>query len=598
TAFVGGLTGALFQQFGYTASAAVLFSLLVARLLTPMLSATFLKPQPHVEKDGIVMLRYLSAVRWCLNHPRITVLGAGGFFISSLLMISHIPLAFIAAQDSSTEIAIVEGPPGSTLEQTAAVAERARLALAAVPEVESVYVAIGAGVQTGNIRSDMASAEVRTAQITARLAPHGKRERGVDEIRIAMGDALADIPGVRISVGRGTPGEKMNLMLAGDDPATLIKAARTVENELRTLSGIGTVTSSATLLRPEIVIRPDFARASELGITSAAIGQAVRVATTGDYDFNLPRLNLPGRQVFVRVQLDPEARRDPDMVSQLRVTARDGAGVPLGNIADISVADGPAKIDRYDRHRFISLSVDLQGMPVGEALKAAQALPSLNSLPPDVKLVLSGDLEYMSEMFGGFLLAMFAGIFCVYAVMVLLFHDFGQPATVLAALPLAATGALGLLWVFGYDLSMSALIGLLMLIGIVTKNSILLVDYAIMAQRDLGMDRVEALVDACHKRARPIVMTTVAMGASMIPIAMGIGADASFRGPMAIVVIGGLVTSTMLSLLVVPVVFELVDEIKVWLRARLSGSATRSVADAYERNRSSVAAAHHSGYES
>lgn len=576
TAFMGGLTGVMFQKFGYTAAAAVLFSLLVARLLTPMMSAHFLKPQPHQEADGAVMRHYLVAVRWCLDHPSITVVGAGAFFVGSLLMISHLPLAFIAVQDTSTEVIIVEGPPGSTLEQTAALAERARAILSGIPDVSSVYTAIGAGVQTGNVRTDMAAAEVRKAQLTVRLVPPAERSGDPSRVQARMRDSLANLPGARVSIGRGTPGEKMNLMLAGNDPAMLLKAARAVETDLRTLGGVGAVTSSASLLRPEIVIRPDFARAAELGITSAAIGQAVRVATTGDYDFNLPRLNLPGRQVYVRVQLDPESRRDPEMIAQLRVKGEHGAAVPLGNIAQIGVADGPAQINRYDRYPFVSLSVDLQGQPVGEVLEAAQKLPSLKTLPPGVKLVLSGDLEYMSEMIGGFLLAMVAGIFCVYAVMVLLFHDFGQPATVLAALPLASCGALGLLWVFGYPLSMAAFIGLLMLIGIVTKNSILLVDYAIMARRDLGMNRLDALIDACHKRARPIVMTTVAMGAGMMPIAMGLDSNFSFRAPMAIVVIGGLLTSTVLSLLVVPVVFELVDEIKLRLMPQRQVSAAPS----------------------
>ena len=568
TAFVSGITGVLFRQFGWTAAAAVLFSLLVARLLTPMMAAYFLKPPRHEQKDGALMRRYLVAVRWCLAHPAVTVASAGALFLGSLLMISQIPMEFIAAQDATSEIVILEGPPGSTLEQTAALTERARAELAAIPEVRSVYAAIGAGVQTGNMRADMAAAEVRTAQITVRLQPPGERRRDMAQIQRDMRARLAVIPGVRVSIGRGSPGEKMNLMLAGDEPVALQAAARALEAELRTLPGIGAVTSSASLLRPEIVIRPDFARAAELGITSAAIGQAVRVATTGDYDFNLPRLNLPGRQVYVRVQLEPQSRRNPDMVAQLRVKGANGAAVPLGNIAQISVADGPAQIDRYDRHRYVKLSVDLQGRPVGEVLEQARALPALKTLPSGVTLMLSGDLEYMDEMFDGFMLAMLAGIFCVYAVMVLLFHDFSQPTTVLAALPLASTGALGLLWLFGYALSMPALIGLLMLIGIVTKNSILLVDYAIMARRDLGMSRGDAVIDACHKRARPIVMTTVAMAAGMMPIALGLDGDASFRTPMAVVVIGGLITSTLLSLLVVPVVFELVDEIRRRLTPR------------------------------
>jgi multidrug efflux pump subunit AcrB len=226
------------------------------------------------------------------------------------------------------------------------------------------------------------------------------------------------------------------------------------------------------------------------------------------------------------------------------------------------VADGPAQIDRYDRHRYIKLTFDLQGRPIGDVVKAANALPSLMSLPPGIKVAPSGDLEYMDEMNGEFGIAILAGIFCIYAVMVLLFHDFGQPITVLAALPLSSCGALGLLWVFGFPLSMMALIGLLMLVGVVVKNSILLVEYAIVARRDHGMSRSEALVDACHKRVRPIIMTTVAMTAGMLPIATGITGDDNFRVPMAVVVIGGLITSTILSLLVVPVVYEIVDDVK------------------------------------
>ncbi|WP_348673995.1 efflux RND transporter permease subunit, partial [uncultured Abyssibacter sp.] len=406
TAFVSGLTGSLFRQFGWTAAAAVMFSLLVARLLTPMMAAYILKPTPEQHGDGALMRRYLVSVRWCLEHPVSTVVGAGAFFAGSVFVISQLPMAFIAAQDTSTEVAIVEAPPGSSLEQTRALAEEARRRLLELPNIPSVYTTIGAGVQTGNMRADNAAAEVRKAQLTARLLPPDERTRGIDEIRIAMRDALAPIPGARISIGRGLLGEKMNLLLASDEPDLLLKAAQDVGAELRTLPNVGIVTSTASLMRPEIVIRPDFARAAELGITSEAIGRAVRIATVGDYDFNLPRLNLPGRQVYVRVQLDPSARTNPDMIGQLRINSAQGAPVPLRNIADIEIAGGPAQIDRYDRRRVVTLSVGLNGQPVGDVLKAAQALPSMQNLPHGVELVLSGDLEYMSEMIGGFSLAM------------------------------------------------------------------------------------------------------------------------------------------------------------------------------------------------
>ena len=559
TAFVGGLTGAFFQQFGWTAAVAVLFSLLVARLLTPMMAAYLLKPPTHAETDGPLMRRYLVSVRWCLEHPWTTSAGAAAFFGASILMISLLSSGFISPKNISTLMVTLQGPPGNTLEDTRAIAERARAVLAAQPGVEQVYAAIGVPIASGDQR-DMLPGAVRNAQLMAKLAPEIQNARAETEESVRK--ALAVVPGVRISMGQGAPGEKLNLAYSSEDPVLLQKTIRAIESDLRQLRGIGAVNASTGLARPEIVIRPDFAHAATLGITSAAIAQTVRVATTGDFDFNLPRLNLPDRQVYVRVQLDPAARQDADTIAQLRVRGTGGAAVPLGNIAAIEVADGPAQIDRYDRHRNARVSVDLQGRPMGDVVKEANELPALKNLPAGVWPVIAGELENMQDMQSGFMLAMLAGIFCVYAVMVLLFGDFGQPITVLTALPLATGGALGLLWVFDMALSMAALIGLLMLIGIVTKNSILLVEYAIMARRDLGMSRTDALVDACHKRARPIVMTTVAMAAGMAPIALGIEGDRSFRAPMAVVVIGGLVTSTVLSLLVVPVVFEIVDDFK------------------------------------
>ena len=567
TAFVGGITGAFFQQFGWTASVAVLFSLLVARLLTPMMAAYLLKPPTHEDHDGPVMQRYLVCVRWCLGHPFLTSAGAAAFFAGSIFLISLLSSDFISPKNISTLMVTLQGPPGNTLEDTRALSEKARAVLAAQPEIEQVYAAVGVPIVNGDQR-EMLPGAVRNAQLMAKLKPDAARHRSRAEMEDAIRRALTAVPGVRISMGQGAPGEKLNLSYSSEDPELLQRTTRAIEADLRRLQGVGAVNASTSLARPEIVIRPDFAHAATLGITSAAIGQAVRVATTGDYDFNLPRLNLPGRQVYVRVQLDPAARQDPDMIAQLRVRGADGSAVPLGNIAEIRVADGPAQIDRYDRYRNSRVSVDLQGRPMGDVVKEAQAMPSLKNLPEGVWPVIAGELENMQDMQSGFLLAMLAGIFCVYAVMVLLFGDFGQPITVLTALPLATGGALGLLWVFDMSLSMAALIGLLMLIGIVTKNSILLVEYAIMARRDLGLSRTEALVDACHKRARPIVMTTVAMAAGMAPIALGIEGDRSFRAPMAVVVIGGLVTSTVLSLLVVPVVFEIVDDFKQRLRRR------------------------------
>ncbi|MBC7548591.1 MAG: efflux RND transporter permease subunit, partial [Polaromonas sp.] len=329
--------------------------------------------------------------------------------------------------------------------------------------------------------------------------------------------------------------------------------------------GIGNVSSSASLVRPEIIVTPDFARAADLGVTAASIGETVRVATTGDYDTNLTKLNLAERQVPIRVKLPNALREDLAAIGQLTVPGKNGP-VMVGNVASITMASGPAQIDRLNRSRNVTLEVELGARTLGELNTEARALPAMKNLPPSVKIAELGDAQEMQALFASFGLAMGIGVLCIYCVLVLLFKDFMQPVTILAALPLSMGGAFIALLFTGKALSMPSMIGLIMLMGVVTKNSILLVDYAILAG-EAGLTRFEALVDACHKRSRPIIMTTIAMGAGMMPLALGWGADPSFRSPMAIAVIGGLMTSTLLSLLVVPVVFTLVDDAQRWLKA-------------------------------
>jgi multidrug efflux pump subunit AcrB len=317
------------------------------------------------------------------------------------------------------------------------------------------------------------------------------------------------------------------------------------------------------------VVRPDPARAADLGVTAAAMADTLRVATAGDFDQALAKLNLAQRQVPVVVRLPAQARTDLDLLRQLPVPGARGP-VPLGSVATLELSSGPAQIDRYDRQRNVNIEVELNQRPLGEVEAQVLALPSLKNLPPGVIQTTIGDAEAMAELFQSFGLAMLTGVLCIYVVLVLLFKDFVQPATILGALVLSVPGAFLALFVTHTAISMPSMIGLIMLMGIATKNSILLVDYVILAQRELGLARREAVLDACRKRARPIVMTTIAMAAGMMPIALGWGVDPSFRAPMAIVVIGGLITSTFLSLLVIPVLYTLVDDL-----IRLAGRLRR-----------------------
>jgi len=560
TAFMSGIAGKFFKQFGWTAALAVAASLLVARVLTPMMAAYLLRPVVHAGGDAAWMRAYLSAARWCMKHRVLTVLFSFLFFIGSIALIPLLPTGFIPPDDNSQTQVYLELPPGSTLSQTKEVAELARQRLMGVQHVQSVYTTIGGGSAGGDPFASVGAAEVRKATLTIQLAERGSRPRK-QPIENNIRQALEGVPGIRSKVGLGGSGEKYILVLTGEDPQALATAARAVERDLRTIPGLGSVASSASLIRPEIVARPDFTRAADLGVTSAAIGETLRIATLGDYDAQLPKLNLAQRQVPIVVKLEDEARRDLSVLERLTVPGSRGP-VMLGQVTTLELSGGPALIDRYDRSRNITFEVELSGLPLGEVTARVQELPAIRQLPAGVKVVEVGDAEVMGELFASFGLAMLTGVLCIYIVLVLLFKDFLHPVTILAALPLSLGGAFVGLLVAQKSFSMPSLIGLIMLMGIATKNSILLVEYAIVARREQGLSRFDALMDACHKRARPIIMTTIAMGAGMLPIAIGWGAaDSSFRSPMAIAVIGGLITSTVLSLLVIPVVFTYVDDV-------------------------------------
>jgi len=565
TAFMGGIAGKLFRQFGVTASVALLFSLLVARVLTPMMAAYFLKAKDETAHDGPLMTRYLGWIHTSLTRRKTTMCLASLCFVGALALIPLLPTSFLPAQDTGRSKINLELPPGTTLEQTTATALQASERLRDMPDVKHTFVSVGTASSSGSGPAGITGAS--DAVLTVELVARDARDRKQVEVEAQMRQVLRSLPGVRINVGGDGSGEKLNIVLASDDGDLLERTASTLEPQLRELRGIGNVSSSSALQRPEIQMRPNYARAAELGITSQEIADTLRMATYGEYSSQLGKINLSQRQVDVRVRMDSLLRDDLQAINQLRVTGRDGQ-VAMSSLGDISMGSGPAQISRMDRLRNITLSIELNGRNLGEVMAEASQLPGMRNLPAEVKQVELGELQLMTELFGSFSLAMAIGVFCIYSVLVLLFHDFLQPATILSALPLSLGGALLALLVCNFSFSLPSVIGLLMLMGIVTKNSILLVEYAIMARRDYGLNRYDALVDACHKRARPILMTTVAMGAGMLPTAMGMGEDPSFRQPMAVVVMGGLLTSTLLSLLVVPVIFTYVDDALEWLKRR------------------------------
>ena len=582
TAFMDGMAGKFFKQFGWTAALAVFASLVVARLLTPMMAAYLMKPSTKPHRDPFWMPHYLRVSRWTLKHRWLTLIMAGAFFVGSLMLIPLLPQGFVPPDDNSQTQVYLELPPGTTLPQTQAAAEEARQRLVDVKHIRSIYTTIGAGSAGADVMAAGSAAEVRTATLTILLDPRTERPKKQDieaEIRAAM----TGVAGVRSKVGLGGSGEKYQLVLTGDDPQALAEAADAVQKDLRKIQGLGNIASTASLIRNEVILRPDFAKAAELGVTGRAIADTLRVATMGDYEQFVSKLNLEQRQIPIVVTLREDVRKDLDQLGRLMVPSTKGP-VMLNQIVSVDQGGGPARLDRVNRARSVTIEVELSGMPLGELTTAVAQMPSMQALPVGIHQVTQGDEEMMEELFTGFGLAILTGILAIYIVLVLLFKDFLQPLTILVALPLSLGGAFVALLLAGKSFSLSSLIGLIVLMGIATKNSILLVEYAIEARRGhpgpdgvpttAPMSRFDALIDAGHKRARPVIMTTLAMGAGMLPIAIGFGnADPSFRSPMAVTVIGGLITSTVLSLLVIPAVFTMLDDVAAFAKRHFKRNA-------------------------
>lgn len=546
-AFMPGIPGKFFKQFAITCTVAVVFSLLVARLITPMLAAYRLKALPE-EHHHPIYDRYLALVRWTLRHRGITLLAALGIFVLSIAVYATLPTSFLSADDRGELSVNVSLPPGADLEATRATVLKVQDILLTQPEVAHAFSNIG----------------TNTATITVALTPHDQRKRSQQQIQNALSPQLVNVSGARVTFGGFGFGQNLSVVLQGDDANKLADTAARVEREIRTIAGIVGASSSAALLKPEIAIRPDFSKLAQLGVTSAALSEAIRIGTTGDIAVRLPKLNLPARQVPIRVQLDPQALKSIDALRLLRVPSRNGS-VALASVADIEYSSGPAQISRYDRHRNVTISIPLEGRALGTVAAQIFALPALKQLPVGVEQQRSGDLERQRELTQGFSIAMLTGVFCVYAVLALLFNDLLQPITILLALPLSIGGAVAALAIFGFSLQVSSYIGILMLMGIAVKNSILLVDYTVLGEQR-GMDRHDALLDACAKRARPIVMTSIAMGAGMLPTAINFGQGSGFRAPMGTAVLGGLFTSTVLSLVVIPAAYTYIADFEAWVR--------------------------------
>lgn len=597
--FMPGIPGQYFRQFGLTVAIAVMFSLLVARLITPMMAAYLMRDkdahEEGAEEDGLIMRNYLRMIKQTLRFRYVTLLGAIGVLAVSIWFMIQIPGSFIPPEDVSRIPISVELPPGSTLEQTNATTQAMVDEIKQIPWVDNVFV-LGGSSPTGDRDIRRATVTVlltkldhslalKVSQITGKIPLLGHyipkvEDKGrtvpQNQIEADIFKRLAKIPDVRAFKLNDRGERDLSFSILSSNDADLNEAVARLEKALSGDPLLASVASSGALPRPEIQITPRSDEAARLGITTAQIAEVIRVGTIGDVDAALAKLSIDNRLIPVRVRLNDAAREDLTRLGALKLSTPSGAVVPLSAVADIAISEGPSTVSRLNRERLATIGANLPvGVALGTASDRFNEIVAGVTLPPTVRVAAAGDAEVQQELTASFGNAMLMGLFLVLTVLILLFKSVIQPFTILLSLPLAIGGVAAALILTGSAVSMPVLIGILMLMGIVTKNAILLVDFAV-EMRAQGMERVKAVMEAGHKRARPIVMTSIAMSAGMLPSALGVGEGGSFRAPMATAVIGGIIVSTVLSLVIVPSFYLIMDDLSrflSWAFGRMVGKA-------------------------
>ncbi|NWG55070.1 MAG: efflux RND transporter permease subunit [Hydrogenophilaceae bacterium] len=560
--------GPFFREFGLTVAFATFFSLVVARLITPMMAAFFLKDKGHREaRPGAFTLAYRDALSFAIKRPFATFSMGIAVFIGSLFLAAMTPFTFIPRFDPNMTQARVEIPPGTPLLE----ADRAINAMATEIRRRSEVVGVFASISG-------ADGTATSADLFIQLTPRQDRALSSYELQLALRPTLAAFPDYRASFVQDQgpqAGSDITVQFVGQDPAAVNRAADELAAAMREIPTLADVRATSALRRPELQIRPRTEDLARLGVSSASLAAAVRIATSGDVEQNLPKFDLADRQIPIRVTLRADSRSDLEAIRALPVQSANGPPVRLDAVADVTFALGEAEIERRDRERAVSVGANVISGDLGPSQQAVMALPQARNPPPGVRLATAGQTEDTEEMFASFATAMLWGVILIFGVLVLLFRDFFQPLTIMTALPLSIGGAFLGLFIANQPVSMFALIGLLMLMGLVTKNSILLVDFAI-EQMHNGMSRNQALMEAGMKRARPILMTTFAMSGGMIPAAAGWGVDGTLRQGMGAAVIGGLLLSTLLSLVFVPAMFVLVDRLERLVKPFFARLSTRN----------------------
>ena len=657
-----GISGQFFKNFGLTVVAAVLTSLAVARMITPMIAAYFLHAKGQASHgEGRLMDRYMALLDWTLHSDKSIAYRAGlqaaparrwyylvetvfwlaafaaiiaafqlsgkllpedtpgwgtllvslvaavaafilvrlivpviarlfggafaawhGFFMGrvrarirdhrffmfgagiaalglTVALLMLLPQQFQPLTDSDSSRVNIEMIPGTTIERAELVADRVTLLLEEQPEVERVM------------------ERVREGGATLFVMLRADRENSSIDFERRVAQEFQDIPDARVTFasqsGGGGTGRDISVMLTGSDPDQLNSTAQALVEQMQDVDGIVAPRIAADLQRPELIIVPRLDLAAQLGVTTSSLSQAIRIATMGEIDQSAAKFSLSDRQVPIRVVLPKSSRRDLSTIENLPVPTATGGAVPLKRVAEIRFGAGPTQIQRFNQSRRVFVGADLaEGALQGPVMEQINKLPIMQNLPSGVSNAPVGDQKWQQELILNFIIAVISGILLVFGVLVLLYRRFVSPLVNMTSLLLAPLGGLIALGLIGQPISISVYIGLLMLLGIVAKNSILLIDFAI-EEMERGVPKRQAIMEAGHKRAQPIVMTTMAMTAGMIPTAVSLSGDAAWRAPMGTTVIGGLLLSTVLTLVIVPAGFSLADgfekRVGPWLRDRL-----------------------------
>jgi HAE1 family hydrophobic/amphiphilic exporter-1 len=584
-AFMPGIAGRFFYEFGITVSVSVLVSLFVAFTLTPMLSSRWLtEKDEELRNEGnplrrglyyfnhafsVMSEKYRSAIRWSLGHRKSVIIGALGIFFFSFFIMRFLGSAFFPTVDQSEFTVVVTAAPGSSLAQTSRLCASAEAVLRTLPEVTTTLTTIGAGTDP-----------VTKGTILVKLVKKAQRKKGVERLMAEVREQIGNIPGANfgLQASTGMRGNQKETIMSvrGEDLATLDKLARQVEHIFRTTSGAVDIENSLETSKPEVRLAIDREKASDLGVNVSQIAQNARAMVDG---YVATKYQEGDEQYDVRVRLNKNDRSSLENVRAMFIKSTKDAGngqkvlIPLGSVSEIRQGSGPSKINRFDRQREIRIDANLSGRLLGEVMGDIQRRTKAIDTPPGYTIGIVGMAEMQAESFANILLSLGLAIVFVYIVLASQFESFKYPFAIMLALPMSLIGAVFALLVFGSSLSVLSLIGIIMLMGLVTKNGILLVDYANVL-RDRGLDRSDALVQAGATRLRPILMTSFAMIFGMVPVAFGFGEGSEFRSPMGQAVIGGLITSTLLTLFIVPVVYSVLDDISI---ARITRGLVRVI---------------------